>query len=75
MTFRIICPIMSNEVKTMADYRELYLSLFDDMTKAIEGLKEAQQKAEALFIENEEASAENANENDILRTFPKHKEI
>ena len=38
----------------MANYKKLYLSLFNDVSKAIEQLQEAQQKVEALYVASDE---------------------
>ena len=48
----------------MIDYKEMYLALFRDMTKAIELLQEAQKRAEEQFISAEEGSICNSELNE-----------
>ena len=38
----------------MPNYKKLYLSLFRDVSKTIEQLQEAQQRAEELYITSDE---------------------
>lgn len=38
----------------MADYRKMYYHLFNETTKAIEILQNAQQKAEEIFTDSED---------------------
>ena len=38
----------------MADYKEMYFKLFNEVTDIIERLKEVQREMEAQFIEQEE---------------------
>ena len=38
----------------MADYKEMYYTLFRATEKAINGLIEAQRKCEEIYLENEE---------------------
>ena len=38
----------------MPDYKKLYLSLFNDVSKAIDQLEEAQKRAEELYIQSDE---------------------
>ena len=44
--------------KTMADYKKMYLQMYNAITDAIEILKEAQIKAEEEFIESEDKPIE-----------------
>jgi hypothetical protein len=39
----------------MADYKDLYLTLFQGVTAAINVLQEAQQQTEDIFIETEDS--------------------
>lgn len=39
----------------MADYQNMYVTLFRGVTKAINTLQEVQQKTEELFIESDDA--------------------
>jgi hypothetical protein len=41
------------EVFTMPDYKEMYLSLFRETTKAIGILQSAQQKTEEIYISDD----------------------
>ena len=47
----------------MADYKKMYFELFNTITDVIEQLKEAQQKTEALYM-NEQAEIINFECND-----------
>jgi hypothetical protein len=38
----------------MADYKKMYLELFNNLTDAIELLKDAQRRAEEIYIESED---------------------
>lgn len=38
----------------MANYKKMYLSLFNDVSKAIEFLQSAQRKTEELFINSDD---------------------
>lgn len=38
----------------MPDYKEMYLTLFREVTKVIEQLQEIQQKTEEMYIQDEE---------------------
>ena len=40
--------------KMMPDYKEMYFTLFREVTKAIEHLQKAQQLAEEMYIEDED---------------------
>ena len=53
----IIAEIRKKE-KTMADYKKMYLQMYNAITDAIEILKEAQIKAEEEFIESEDKPIE-----------------
>ena len=45
-----ICHNIADEVIIVADYKEMYLQLFRDVTRAIDILQHAQIKVEELFI-------------------------
>lgn len=46
--------IQRQEERKMADFEKMYFELFNGITDAIEQLKELQQKAEKLYIEQKE---------------------
>ena len=49
-----ICKTKAKEDWKMADYKKMYFELFNTITDVIEQLKEVQQKAEAVYM-NEQA--------------------
>jgi hypothetical protein len=40
-------------VKTMANYKKMYITLFNEMTKAIHILQAAQEKTEELYVSDD----------------------
>ena len=49
---------MSQRGETMAEYKEMYFKLFNDITDTIEKLQQMQKDAEELFINQENNDAE-----------------
>lgn len=52
MTFGTNSPIMGIEVTMMANYKSMYLSLFNSVTDAVKLPADAQEETESMYIEN-----------------------
>ena len=54
LTMPNILTIMGSEVKTMPDYKKMYLTLAQETEKAINILIDAQRKCEQMYIDSPE---------------------
>ena len=52
--YKIYLKYIQEREKIMPDYKEMYFTLFREVTKAIEHLQKAQQIVEEMYIESED---------------------